>query len=187
MKTSANGLAFIGRWEGTVLHVYKDIRGIPTIGVGHVLRPGESYPNGITQAQAMQLLANDVAIAEHAINADVKVPITQNQFDALASFTFNCGTGALAQSSTLRLLNAGDVTGAADALLLWDHAGTTVDQGLLHRRQSERALFLTPDPVVSSPPPPTPSTPSLAVDTPGDDNTDPVVATWGGVTGSFFL
>jgi lysozyme len=168
MKTSPNGLSFIAKWEGEVDHVYNDIAGIPTIGVGHVVRPGESFPNGISHDQAMQLLAGDVGIAENQVNTRVTAQLTQNQFDALVSFTFNCGGGSLAQSSTLRLLNQGDVQGAADGLLLWCKANIggklVTNQGLLRRRESERQLFLTPDgaapvkppPVVTPPDPPPP-------------------------------
>lgn len=153
MKTSPDGLRFIAQHEGVVLHAYKDQAGIDTIGIGHVVRPGESFPNGITHDQALALLANDLDIAEHGVNTRVTVDMTQNQFDALVSFTFNCGAGALAESSTLRLLNAGDIDGAGQALLLWDkrkdpHTGAlVVDGGLLARRKAERDLFLTPDDV----------------------------------------
>jgi lysozyme len=148
MKTSQNGLNFIASWEGEVDHVYKDVAGIPTIGIGHVVRPGESFPNGITHAQALALLAGDVGTAENAVNEYITHSMTQNMFDALVSFTFNCGGGALEQSSCRTKLNTGDIQGAADALLLWDkttiNGVLTVDEGLLKRRQAERALFLTP-------------------------------------------
>ena len=149
MKTSPAGLEFITRQEGCVLHVYKDQVGVLTVGVGHALRPGESFPDGITHDEALTLLAADVSTCECAVNAFVDVPITQNQFDALVDFTFNCGAGALHVSSVLAKLNAGDVTGAADALLLWDKGkvgGQLVELPvLLSRRKAERELFLSPD------------------------------------------
>lgn len=150
MKTSAAGLAFITRQEGgAVLHVYRDQVGVETIGVGHALRPGESYPDGITHDQAMALLAADVDNAENAIRMCITVPLTQNQFDALADFAFNCGAGALSSSSVRVKLNMRDYEGAADALLLWDKgkvAGHLVElEDLKKRRAAERALFLTPD------------------------------------------
>ena len=149
MQVDQAGLEFIARWEGTVLHVYKDIVGIPTIGVGHVLLPGESFPNGITKEQALTILAKDVKKCEDAIAKYVSVPLTQNQYNALASFTFNCGVGAL-QKSTVRVkLNQGDYQGAADALLMWVKAGGKTNQGLLNRRRDERKMFLTA--VVSEP------------------------------------
>lgn len=168
MKTSAEGLAFIAREEGTVLHVYNDVRGIPTIGVGHVLRPGESYPNGITKEQALNLLAQDVRIAEAAIEKNVKVPLNQNQFDSLCSFVFNCGGGAFASSTMLKLLNKGDYQGAADELLKWVRAGKDVNQGLVGRRKRERELFLRPAPVLIDEPTsePAPQAPEPPQDNP---------------------
>lgn len=150
MKISDAGLRFIMRWEGTILHVYKDQVGIPTVGVGHVVLPGEDFSGGITHQQAMELLRKDVAKCERALNDPgiVKVKLTQNQFDAMCSWLFNCGTGALTRSSTLTKLNAGDVQGAAEALLLWSKAGGKPNQGLLNRRKDEKRVFLTPDPTL---------------------------------------
>ena len=155
MQVDQAGLDFIARWEGVVLHVYKDVVGIPTIGVGHVLLPGESFPNGITHDEALHLLAKDVRKCEVAIAKYVEVELNQNQYNALASFAFNCGTGALQKSTVRQRLNRGDYQGAADALLMWCKAGGKVNAGLLNRRKDERRLFLTPvqepNPVVSEP------------------------------------
>lgn len=149
MKVDQAGLDFIARWEGVVLRVYKDVVGIPTIGVGHVLLPGESFPNGITREKALEILAKDVAKCEAAITKYITQPLNQNQFNALASFTFNCGTGALQTSTVRRKLNNGDYQGAADALLMWNKAGGKFNRGLANRRADERKLFLAP--VVSPP------------------------------------
>jgi len=184
MKTSQNGLQFIANWEGEVDHVYKDIAGIPTIGIGHVVRPGESFPNGITHDQALAILGQDVATAEGAVNKDVTYTMSQNMFDALVSFTFNCGTGSLASSSMRTKLNAGDVAGAADALLLWCHAvingKLTQDPGLYKRRLAERQLFLTPDGatsvVVPPPAPALPPVPPATVPHPAPDSSNVPVA-----------
>ena len=149
MKTSESGVAFICSHEGFVPHVYNDVAGIPTIGFGHALVPGESFPNPITRDQAMDLMAKDLVKFEDAVNTLVEVPLTQCQFDALVSFSYNCGTGALKASSTLRLLNQGDYTPAADGLLLWNKrtdqqtGKLVVDQDLAARRAAERELFLS--------------------------------------------
>lgn len=149
MKTSEHGLGLLAGWEGEVDHVYPDQAGIPTIGVGHRLRPGESFPNGITHEQALEILSKDVATAEAGVNADVKVPLSQNQFDATVSFTFNDGCGALAKSTLLQLLNEGNYAGAAAHFTDWDHISQggklVVSEALLNRRRAEAALFLTPD------------------------------------------
>jgi lysozyme len=160
MKVSSAGLKFIANEEGEVLHVYADQVGVKTIGIGHALHPGESFPNGITHEQALMLLQQDVATAENAINSDVKVTITQNMCDSLASFTYNLGTGALASSTLLKLLNQGNYTGAADEFLKWCHApANVVNPGILARRKRERQLFLTPDAAPAAPPTPVPAAP----------------------------
>lgn len=149
MKTSTAGIAFICSHEGFVPHVYKDVAGIPTIGFGHALLPGESFPAPISRDQAMDLMGRDLAKFEAAVNTLVTVPLSQCEFDALVSFSYNCGTGALKASSTLRLLNQGDYTAAADGLLLWNKrtdqqsGKLVVDQGLAARRMAERDLFLS--------------------------------------------
>jgi lysozyme len=147
MKTSPEGLEFIAHWEGEELHVYKDAAGVETIGIGHALRPGESFPNGITHEEALEILSHDVGSAENAVNGNVKVDLTQSQFDACVSFAFNCGGYAFAHSSVCSAINHQEWSSAADAFLLWDKRRdpTTgllvVDKDLAARRQAESALF----------------------------------------------
>jgi len=143
---SARGLALLKEHEGFRAHVYRDSAGHPTIGYGHKLLPGESFPNGITQEQALQLLAKDTEIARRAIQTNVKVPLTQNQFDALTSLVFNIGTGAFVRSTLLKLLNQGFYQAASEQFLAWKFAGGVPI--LLGRRQKEKALFDTPGPTV---------------------------------------
>lgn len=167
MKTSSAGLAFIAQEEGTVLHVYNDVAGYPTVGIGHLLTDVEKtsgvFAKGITKQQALDLLASDVVVYESAVNKNVKVPLTQNQFDALVSFTFNLGVGALASSGLLTKLNKNDYEGAADEFLKWCKAvidgKLQTNVGLLHRRQRERALFLKPAPMSNDVPVEAPSPP----------------------------
>lgn len=164
MKTSDAGLKFIAQEEGTVLHVYKDTSGYLTVGVGHLLSQAEIssgvYDKGITYDQAIALLKKDVAVTESWVDRSVRVPITQNQYDALASFAFNEGGGALFNSTLMKYLNAGNVQGAADEFLKWckamENGQLVVNQGILGRRKRERALFLKPDPVATPAPAPTP-------------------------------
>jgi lysozyme len=144
MNISDAGLKFIMKWEGTVLHPYKDVAGIATIGCGHVIKHGESFGT-ITLEKAMELLRHDVSIAENAVNSSVKVPLTQNAYDALCSFTFNLGTGSLKKSTLLKLLNAGNYAGAAQQFLYWNKVGSNVNEGISNRRKSESKLFTTPD------------------------------------------
>lgn len=146
MELSAAGLQLIERSEGFSSSVYNDVAGIPTIGYGHRVLPDESFPNGITQAQAQAILANDVRNAEAAVQRLVTVPLTQNQFDALVDFTYNLGSANLASSTLLKDLNAGNYDAAANQILLWDHAGGKVQPGLQVRRQAEFTLFTGPAP-----------------------------------------
>lgn len=104
------------------------------------------YPNGITQAQADAMLSQDLAIFEKDVNTMVKVPLSQNQFDACVSFCYNAGNVAFNGSTLLHLLNAGNYQGAADQFLVWDKGHVdgqlVVIQGLLNRRTAERNMFL---------------------------------------------
>jgi lysozyme len=98
----------------------------------------------ITESQALELLANTLGNYEKAVNDYVKVPLTQNEFDALVSFTYNLGAGNLLSSTLLKKLNAGDKAGAANQFDVWTKAGGKVLQGLVTRRAAEKALFLKP-------------------------------------------
>lgn len=140
MKTSSTGRALIRQFEGDKLTAYICPAGVLTIGVGHT---GSDVKRGmtITQAQSDALLVADLAKFEKAVAAAVKVPLTQNQFDALVSFAFNVGVGALRDSTLLRLLNAGDYKGAAAQFGRWNKGGGSVLPGLVKRRADEAALF----------------------------------------------
>nr|WP_311527988.1 lysozyme [uncultured Ralstonia sp.] len=141
--TGEQGLALIKESEGLRLSTYLDAVGKPTIGYGHLIRPGETFNGPISQQQAEALLRKDLADTEQGIGKAVRVSITQGQFDALASFVFNLGAGRLRSSTLLRKLNAGDYAGAANQFLLWDKAGGKPLKGLTKRRQAERKLFLS--------------------------------------------
>ena len=145
MKTSQSGISLIKGFEGKRLNAYDDGVGVWTIGFGTI-----KYPNGVrvkkgdtcTEAQAESYLKNDLVKFENAINRLVKVPLNQNQFDALASFTYNLGETNLSNSTLLKKLNAKDYAGTADQFLRWNKAGGKVMNGLTRRREAERILFL---------------------------------------------
>lgn len=153
MKTSSNGIKFIEKEEGCILQAYDDyndhvvqpnqaVRGTLTIGTGHTSSAGSPrvyVGQKITQSQADQILANDLGKVEAQVNTLVKVPLTQNQFDALVSFQFN--TGGLGKSTALVALNNKDYQKAADLLLNWSK-GNGNPTLLLGRRKRERNLFL---------------------------------------------
>ncbi len=143
MQLSDAGLSLIKTSEGFSGRTYPDSNGKQAIGYGHNLHPGESFPNGITEIVGTNLLLDDVEFAVHAVSTLVKVPIQQNQFDALVDFTYNEGTSRLAGTTMLTDLNAGHYTQAALDLVQWCHEGKTPVRGLLTRRLKEASLFLT--------------------------------------------
>jgi lysozyme len=141
MQFSAAGLDLLKRSEGFRNRTYLDVAGFPTIGYGHRLLHPESFPKGVTEEQAAEILISDVRDAEQAVERLVKVPLTQGQFDALVDFCFNLGQGKLAESTLLRELNAGQYEAAAGQLLRWDHAGSQECSALKARREAEFELF----------------------------------------------
>jgi GH24 family phage-related lysozyme (muramidase) len=145
MQLSDAGLNLIKRFEGFRAQTYFDLAGLATIGYGHKLMPGESFPQGVGEPQAAELLANDVRNAELAVQRLVNVLLSQPQFDALVDFVFNLGAGRLQNSTLLRMLNAGDYASASEQLLLWDHAAGEEIPGLKARRESELALWSSPE------------------------------------------
>lgn len=96
----------------------------------------------ITEAQAVELLKKDVALFEAAVKASVTKVITQSMFDAMVSLTYNLGPAGFRRTDVLRLVNAGDYQGAADAFLTLNTQKGVVIAGLTARRQSERSWFL---------------------------------------------
>ena len=141
MKFSAAGMELLKRFEGFRNRFYLDVAGLPTIGYGHRLLHSDSFPNGIDEPQAANLLACDVRDAEQAVQRLVKVPLTQGQFDALVDFCFNLGAGRLTASTLLKCLNAGRYDEAAEQLLLWDHTGGQECAALKVRREAEAELW----------------------------------------------
>lgn len=137
MKISNKGVDLIKQFEGCRLSAYHDSVGIPTIGYGHTknVKMGQT----ITQAQAIEFLLQDLATYERAVN--IYTPLynwTQNEFDALVSFTFNCGAG-----NFKKLIANGSRSKAeiSNAFLLYNKAGGKVLAGLTRRRKAEKELF----------------------------------------------
>jgi lysozyme len=152
LKTSSAGLDIIKASEGFRDRTYLCPAGKPSIGYGHVKLPGETFQEPISQAQALSLLVKDVEKAAAAVERLVKVPLTQNQFDALVSLVFNIGSENFRTSTLLRKLNAGDYDSAALQFMKWCHARVrdpktgaielVVLPGLVQRREEEGSLFL---------------------------------------------
>lgn len=140
MSLSEKGLWFIERHEGYSGTAYGDSAGNPTIGYGHLIREGEDFSTGITKDEASALLAQDVEMAVGAVNANLKVKIWQNEFDALVDFTYNLGEKNLANSALLSNINAGQAVTASD-FTDYNHAGSRIVPGLTTRRTDEFILF----------------------------------------------
>ena len=110
-----------------------------TIGFGHTRNVTSNMQ--ITQEQAEEFLKEDLAVFEAGVTRLIKVTLTQNQFDALVSFAFNVGLGALERSSLRMKLNRKDYTGASKEFLKWNKCGGLVSNGLTRRRLAEKKLF----------------------------------------------
>lgn len=141
MALSSKGEALLKSFEALRLTAYQDQKGVWTIGWGH------------TAPDVVEGLTCDLPIAEHwflmdtqaacnAVTAHTDVPITQNQFDAMVSLTFNIGIHAFSTSTLLAKFNAKQVQAAADQFCRWDHISGVYNAGLAKRRAEERALFL---------------------------------------------
>lgn len=135
-------------YEGFRARPYICPAGKKTVGFGHVMQKGKQYPATITMEEAKTLLREDVKTAEAVVNSAVKVPLNQNQFDALVSFVFNLGGGALRRSTLLKILNQGEYIKAAIEFKKWNKARvngrTVVLPGLVKRRERESDLFTRP-------------------------------------------
>lgn len=159
MRISRQGLEFIKGFEGCVLYVYDDlkppvngkyrewkgeaVKGTLTIGIGHTsaakhpMKPALGLR--ITEEQALEILDVDLDECEDDVNRLVKVPLTQGQFDALVSFTFNCGAGNL--KKLIAPLNKGDYQGTRAKFDLYVKAKGVTLKGLQRRRDGEQALW----------------------------------------------
>lgn len=139
-RLSAQGIAALRELEGVRTRVYYDEAGLPTIGVGHLLRPADvglggkhgvfpgeifaaaaaRWPRGMTPEEVDGLLAADLVPFEAAVSSSVRVPLAQHQVDALIIFAFNVGVGAFSRSTLLRALNIGDYDAVPDQLARWN-------------------------------------------------------------------
>lgn len=141
MNLSNNALNVIKRFEGFSATPYPDAQGF-SIGYGHFIKPGESFTE-ISEEQATELLRQDAANAAAAVRDAVTVPLTQNQFDALTSLSYNIGVTAFRNSSLVKKLNAGDYSAAAAQFAVWNKSQGKVLPVLVSRRSDEQSLFMT--------------------------------------------
>lgn len=145
MQTSSTMRALIEGFEGCRLEPYQDSVGVWTIGYGHTGEDCYAGCDPISQQQADQLLAADLQRFETAVTGMASGQTSQQQFDAMISFAYNLGEGALRGSTLLRMHNAGDYAGAAGQFGRWNHAGGRVLAGLTRRRAAEAAVYANGD------------------------------------------
>lgn len=152
MTVSAEGRALVKRFEGFRAEALTLADGRVVVGHGHVQAVAPAAP--LTEAEAETLLKQDLTAIEAAIAARVLAPLTQAQFDALASFVFSIGVDAFAKSDVLRRLNAGEPIAAACAMDAWRKSRVNgepqVLDALVRRRSAERAMFLLLDAPVAA-------------------------------------
>jgi lysozyme len=127
-------------FEGKHLVAYLDPPGIPTICWGHT--KGVKLGQVANDAQCVEYLKEDLAVADGAVSRLVTVPLADETRAALISFTLNTGQGNLARSTLLRKLNAGDIVGACNELSKWVYARGVKLRGLVLRRAAEREMCM---------------------------------------------
>jgi len=142
-QISRQGLDLICRFEGFSPIIYMCPAGYPTIGYGHLITEANKkrFLDGINEDEALDLLRQDVAVAERAVLRLINVPLTQGQFDALASFTTNLGAGALQRSTLRRKVNREENADVPAELMKWVWAGGKKLKGLVRRRADKASLY----------------------------------------------
>jgi lysozyme len=148
MKIGKQGLDLIKRFEGFSAKPYLCPAGVPTIGYGATY-----YEDGtkvkltdahITEERAMELLRNVLRTYEQAVDSYSRDDITQNQFDALVSFSYNVGTQALKNSTLLKRVNANPLDPDIRVQFMrWNKGGGVILKGLTKRRQAEADLYFS--------------------------------------------
>ena len=144
-KINQAGLDIIKHFEGFEPMAYLDPIGIPTIGYGHiagVTHQDVQNQRTVNEAEAEQLLREDIAVAESAVERLISVAMNDNQFSALVSFTFNLGEGNLKSSTLRRRLNRGEYDAIPYEMCRWVKAAGRTLPGLVRRRIAEGGLFM---------------------------------------------
>ena len=147
MKTSEVGLNLIKHYEGYKTKPYRCPAGLWTVGYGHVINDGRVLPTNCNRvflkSEIDALLTTDLKRFERGVTMYCPVQLTQNQFDALVSFSFNLGLGTLQRSTVRQKIKRGDIAGAAKVLLKYNKASGKVLRGLDLRRKDEYALLMS--------------------------------------------
>lgn len=144
-KTSQAGKNLIKEFEGFRAKAYLCPAGVWTVGYGTTRINGNKVTGDtqLTTEEADIFLEQDLKVFEDAVNKNVDVELTQNQFDALVAFVYNVGIGNFQKSTLLKILNRGEYESASEQFLRWDKAGGKKLAGLTRRRKAEQKLFLS--------------------------------------------
>lgn len=150
MQVSTGFFELLEEIEGRDSKMYLDSGGAPTIGIGHLLSKEErlsgkiyingeyiKYTDGLTEKQINDLVVQDVKLPVYVVNTSSKVPLNQNEFEALVSFVYNIGNTAFKNSTLLKLLRTGDYASVPAQMRRWVHDGGKVVKGLANRREKE--------------------------------------------------
>ena len=149
-QISQSGIDLIKQFEGVELGIYKDVAGLDTIGVGHLITAEEktagTFSSGsITEAEADVLLIQDLGSIQKSVRGCVKQPVTQEQYNALVSMAFNVGPSAFCNSTLVKKINVADYKAVPNEMMRWTKARVggvlTPIQGLTNRRIAEANLF----------------------------------------------
>lgn len=147
---SKRGAQFIAEHEGAITQLYNDPAGHCTIGIGHLIHYGSCtdedrarYPDGLSESEMYTLFIQDTELYQAAVRSVVSVPLTQPQFDALVSFSYNLGANAITNDNDLRqAINLGDNQVFAECLRTYVHGGGKRLPGLVKRRDDEIKLYV---------------------------------------------
>jgi lysozyme len=139
MEISSEGISLIKKFEGCELEAYKCAAGVWTIGYGHTKDVTEGME--ITQAEAETMLKEELLDYCNYVDMYVQVPLEQNQFDALVSWTYNLGPTNLKSSTMLKVLNTGKYEDVPEQIKRWNKANGKMLDGLIRRREAESLMF----------------------------------------------
>ena len=146
MQISDKGIALIKHHEGVRLKPYQDCVKLWTVGVGHLIGDGKSLPPEWNKVFTMEevdgILRKDLARFEQGVSKFCPVQLTQGEFDALISFSFNLGLGVLQRSTLRQKILRNDKKGAAEEFTKYVRAGGKIIKGLVTRRNDEKQMFL---------------------------------------------
>lgn len=142
MHISTKAINLIKDFEGFKNKPYLCQGGYKTIGYGHMLKANENLEE-ITNEQAENLLESDIEIAENIVKRNIFVDLTQGQFDALVSFTFNLGSAALQRSTLRQKVNRNEHDDVPIEFMRWVYANGNILPGLVLRRRAEANLYIT--------------------------------------------